>query len=262
MDINHGYSTELQNYLQSLNRCPRLTHEEIIDLTKQYKRGDKNAGNKIIEATLRYAAKVSSKYFYCGYDCLEIIQEGNMGLITALNRFDPERGVPFVSYAAWWIRASIKSFIEKSGKVSTGSLRHTKELFPLDELFGEDANHTNRWIDYLTDDIDPEIFYNIKELSHSISSIISLCFSFLNRREVYILERRYFSDPTLKLVEIATQLGVSKERVRQIQMNSINKLRNILKDQVGILLESNVIHPLNLQQTLQIRYKQRRENRN
>jgi RNA polymerase sigma factor (sigma-70 family) len=234
---------DFQQYYRDIQRYPHLTHEKEYELARQYQEGNEAAGQQIIQSNLRFVVKVSRKYFYCGHNWLEIIQEGNLGLIRALIRFDPERGVPFVYYAVWWIEAFIKAFMYKSGRVNTGSLSHAKNLFSLDEHLGNDDPDKDSWVDFLTDGNDPERLYHGKETSYNISSLLHHCFTFLTQREVSVLKQRYFSDPPVKLKEIGTQLGVSRERVRQIQTRSMEKLKRVLEDQAGGFSESGAVEP-------------------
>lgn len=242
MDTINNYN-DFQQYYREIQHYPPLTHEKEYELARQYQGGNEAAGQQIIQANLRFVVKVSRKYFYCGHNCLEIIQEGNLGLIRALNRFDPDRGVPFVYYAVWWVEAFIKAFMNKSGKVNTGCLSHAKNLFSLDEHLGNDDPDKDRWVDFLTDGNDPEKMYYGKETSYNISSLLHHCFTFLSQREVSVLKQRYFSDPPVKLKEIGTQLGVSRERVRQIQTRSMEKLKQVLKDQASGFTESSASEP-------------------
>ena len=244
MDTVNNYD-DYQQYYREIQHYPRLTHEKEYELAKQYKKGNEDAGQQILQSNLKFVVKVSRKYFYCGHSCLEIIQEGNLGMIKALNRFDPERGVPFIYYAVWWIKAFIMAFMTKSGKVNTGSLSHAKNLFSLDEHLGNDDSDKVRWIDFLTDGNDPEKLFYGKQTSNNISSLLDHCFSFLSQREVSVLKQRYFSDPPVKLKEIGTQLGVSRERVRQIQVRSMEKLKKVMENQARDFFKSNTIesHP-------------------
>jgi len=227
---------EFHQYCRQIGRYPLLFHDQEYELAKRYQKGDVTAGQQIIRANLRFVVKVSRKYFYTGHNCLEIIQEGNLGLIRALHRFDPDRGVPFIFYAVWWIKATIKVFLQKSGKVHTGSLEHAKGLLPLDKTIGDDD--ACRWVDFLTDGVHPEKHYYERERSQHISALLQHCFSFLSQREVLVITQRFFTDPPVTLKEIGMQLGVSRERVRQLQVRSMEKMKGILNDQGRQLMES------------------------
>jgi RNA polymerase sigma-32 factor len=242
MDAIYDYE-EFQQYYKGIQHYPVLEHDKVCELAKQYHEGNDAAGQQIIQANLRFVVKVSRKYFYCGHNCLDIIQEGNLGLIQALNRFDPERGIPFIYYAVWWIKAFIKAFMDKSGKVNTGSLSHAKKLVSLDEHLGNDDHNNERWVDFLTDSNNPEKMFHGIETSSNVSSLINHCFTFLSEREVSVLKQRYYSDPPVKLKEIGAQLGVSRERVRQIQVRSMEKLKQVLEDQASSFSVSKTIEP-------------------
>jgi RNA polymerase sigma factor (sigma-70 family) len=236
-------SNDYNQYYREIQHYPLLSHEKEYELAKQYQQGNEAAGQQIIQSNLRFVVKVSKKYFYCGHNYLEIIQEGNLGMIRALNRFDPERGIPFIYYAAWWIKAFIKAFMNKSGKVSAGSLSHAKNLFSLDEHLGNDDPDKERWVDFLTDGNDPEKLFYGKQTSYNISSLLDHCFTFLSQREVSVLKQRYYSDPPVKLKEIGNQLGVSRERVRQIQMRSMEKLKQVLEEHASCFSVSDPVEP-------------------
>jgi RNA polymerase sigma-32 factor len=261
MESLFNYS-DFQQYYREIQQYTPLTHDKEYELAKQYQNGDEAAGQQILQSNLKFVVKVSRKYFYCGHNCLEIIQEGNLGLIKALNRFDPERGIPFIYYAVWWIKAFITDFLNKSAKVSAGSLSHAKNLFSLDEHLGNDDSDKDRWVDFLTDGNDPEKLYNGKEASYNISSLLHHCFTFLSPREVSVLKQRYFADPPVKLKEIGAQLGVSRERVRQIQTRSMEKLKHVFEDQADSFFESNTLDSFQVHRTCQIGYMHRGEQQN
>jgi RNA polymerase sigma-32 factor len=242
MDYINGYQ-ELQIYRRDIMQYSVLTHDQEYILAKRYQQGDQEAGQQIINANLRFVVKVSKKYFNSKHNCLEIIQEGNLGLMKALTRFDPDRGIPFIYYAVWWIEAMIKSFIHKSGKVHTGNLGNAKDLYSLDENIGHDENDKNCWVDYLSDDTDLEKDFCDKETSRNISSLFDHCFSFLSKREAFIINQRFYADPPCTLTEIASQLGVSKERVRQLQIRSMEKLRQVMEEQGYTYAELDTTRP-------------------
>jgi RNA polymerase primary sigma factor len=105
-------------YLKEINKIPLLTHEEEIDLALKAKAGDESAKNKIINSNLRFVVNVAKKYQNHGIDLLDLISEGNIGLITAIDKFDVSKGYHFISYAVWWIRQSIlKAIYEKSRSI-------------------------------------------------------------------------------------------------------------------------------------------------
>jgi len=114
---NAGYEDEniLSLYLKEINRIPLLTREEEIDLAKRAAQGDAKAKEQLVTANLRFVVNVAKKYQNQGIPLLDLINEGNIGLLNAIERFDVEKGYHFISYAVWWIRQAIlKSICEKS----------------------------------------------------------------------------------------------------------------------------------------------------
>ena len=111
-----GYDDEvLALYLKDINKIPLLTREEETTLAKKAKAGDKAAKNKIVTANLRFVVNIAKKYQNHGLDLTDLISEGNIGILTAIEKFEPAKGYHFISYAVWWIRQSIlKAICEKS----------------------------------------------------------------------------------------------------------------------------------------------------
>ena len=102
-------------YLKDINRIPLLTREEEITLSQKAKNGDKAAKDKIVTANLRFVVNIAKKYQNHGLDLTDLISEGNIGILTAIEKFEPAKGYHFISYAVWWIRQSIlKAICEKS----------------------------------------------------------------------------------------------------------------------------------------------------
>lgn len=155
----------------------------------------------------------------------------------------------FTSYAVWWIKAFIKKFMYKSTKVHTGTLTHARELVSLDEQLGSDDATNSRLLDFLTDEDDPEKLFHVRQVSDNISSLLAESFRFLSKREVFILRKRFFSDPPLTLKQIADQLGVSRERVRQIEAKSIKKLKKILEDPQEGFWSTRPLIPIHFRET-------------
>ena len=105
----------LAMYLKDINKVPMISHEEEIELAKKAQAGDKAAKNRLVNANLRFVVNVAKKYRNHGLDLTDLISEGNIGLLTAVDKFDVTKGYHFISYAVWWIRQSIlKAICEKS----------------------------------------------------------------------------------------------------------------------------------------------------
>jgi RNA polymerase sigma-32 factor len=121
----------LESYIMQINRLPLLSQEEEFDLAVKYrKNNDLDAVEKLITSNLRFVVKVSFEYKSYGIKILDLIQEGNIGLMMAVKKFDPYKGYRFISYAIWWIRAYIQNFIIKNWSlVKIGTTQAQKKLF-------------------------------------------------------------------------------------------------------------------------------------
>ena len=121
----------LETYLIQINQFPLLTPEEEFDLAVRYRKyNDISAAHKLITSNLRFVVKVAFEYKSYGMKLLDLIQEGNIGLMMAVKKFDPYKGIRFISYAIWWIRAYIQNFIIKSWSlVKIGTTQAQKKLF-------------------------------------------------------------------------------------------------------------------------------------
>jgi RNA polymerase primary sigma factor len=126
----------LRLYLKDISRFPQLTAEEEKDLGARVQKGDEEAFRKLIESNLRFVVAMAKKYARSGYPLHELINEGNLGLIEAVSRFDPERGVRFITYASWWIRQAILAAIAHYGQVFRLPPKLKHELYRFDTKVG------------------------------------------------------------------------------------------------------------------------------
>jgi RNA polymerase primary sigma factor len=122
----------LRLYLKEISRFPQLTPEEEKELGARAQKGDEEAFQKLIEANLRFVVAMAKKYARSGYPLHELINEGNLGLIEAVSRFDPTRGVRFITYASWWIRQAILAAIAHHGQVFRLPPKLKHELYRFD----------------------------------------------------------------------------------------------------------------------------------
>ena len=118
----------LSMYLKEINKVPLLTREEEIELSKKAKKGDKAARDKMINANLRFVVRVAKKYENHGVDLTDLISEGNIGLINAIEKFEPSRGYHFISYAVWWINQSILKALSEKSRAIRLPLNRANEL--------------------------------------------------------------------------------------------------------------------------------------
>ena len=123
-------SDSLTLYLSEINRHPLLTVEEEQSLARAYVKGETRAAHRLITANLRFVVKIAYEYRSYGLNLADLVQEGNIGLMKAVQKFDPERGIRFVSYAVWWIRAYIQNSILRSfSLVKIGTTQAQRKLF-------------------------------------------------------------------------------------------------------------------------------------
>lgn len=223
-------SSDLEIYTRRIKDYPVLSREEESELARKYRAGNEEAGKKIVTSNLRFVIKVSQSYFHLGYRPLEIIQEGNMGLVKAITRFDPDKGVRFICYAIWWIKAYIKNYIYKSYQTHTGILSHAKGLISLDSSLSRDPDEEDKLLDHMIDESpDQEDAYVCKERQTFLMNIISSEPQVLSNREIFILKERFFADPPATLKDIASRIGVTRERVRQIEARSLQRIRKVIE---------------------------------
>jgi len=134
-DFGNGLDvSSLSVYLREINKIPLLTREEEVELAQKAKQGDKDAKEKLIKANLRFVVNVAKKYQNQGLTLSDLISEGNLGLITAVDKFDVEKGYHFISYAVWWIKQSIlKAICEKSRMIRL-PLNRANELLQIEKV--------------------------------------------------------------------------------------------------------------------------------
>jgi RNA polymerase primary sigma factor len=121
----------LSFYMKELNKIPLLTREEEVKLATQAKNGNKRARDRMIESNLRFVVKIAKNYQNQGLPLSDIINEGNLGLMTAIDKFDVEKGYHFISYAVWWIRQSIVKAINEKSRAVRLPLNRTNELLQI-----------------------------------------------------------------------------------------------------------------------------------
>ncbi|HEX7091120.1 MAG TPA: RNA polymerase sigma factor RpoD/SigA [Longimicrobiales bacterium] len=120
--------TALDQYLRDVSRHELITPEEEIQLGRRARQGDEEAVQKLVRANLRFVISVAKKYQNRGVSLVDLIQEGNVGLVTAARKFDPDQGVKFISYAVWWIRQAILSALANQGRAVRVPLNRASDL--------------------------------------------------------------------------------------------------------------------------------------
>jgi RNA polymerase sigma-32 factor len=270
----------LSRYLTEIRKFPMLAKDEEFMLAKAWKEHqDSEAAHRMVTSHLRLVAKIAMGYRGYGLPIGEVISEGNVGLMQAVKKFEPDKGFRLATYAMWWIRASIQEYILRTwSQVKMGTTAAQKKLFfnlrrakseigALEEgdmhhehvaqiatklgvlneevismnrrLSGPDASLNapmrsdgeTEWQDWLSDDaqVSQETQLAESEESSIRMGLLQEAMTELSDRERHILtERRLKDDPTT-LEELATQYGVSRERVRQIEVRAFEKLQKAMR---------------------------------
>ncbi|WOX79091.1 sigma-70 family RNA polymerase sigma factor [Candidatus Shikimatogenerans bostrichidophilus] len=285
--INNDESETLNKYLKEISKIPLLNYKKEIKLTNIIKncnniknKNYKNALKILIKSNLRFVVSVAKKYQNQGLSLLDLINEGNLGLIKAAIRFDVNRGYKFISYAVWWIKQSILQAIADYSKCVRSPTNKIAFLNKINKAFLilEQKLHktptTKEIANYLSvkeKDVENVLKYSSKPISldapliegeginlydviiskdfpnpdnkikkESFNNDIKKCFKILSKREknIIIFYCGLFGNKKMTFEEISKLLKLTRERVRQIQINSLKKLRkynmcNILKSYLG-----------------------------
>jgi RNA polymerase sigma-32 factor len=275
----------LSRYLDEIRRFPMLEPQEEYMLAKRWREhGDRTAAHKLVTSHLRLVAKIAMGYRGYGLPISEVISEGNVGLMQAVKRFEPEKGFRLATYAMWWIKAAIQEYILRSWSlVKMGTTANQKKLFfnlrkaksrisALDEgdmrpdqvkliakrlgvteqdvvemnrrLGGDvslnapirDDGDSGEWQDWLIDDRDSqETTLVASEEMDNRRAALSDALEVLNDRERRIFEARRLVDEPITLEELADEFGVSRERVRQIEVRAFEKVQKAVKSRVAAM---------------------------
>lgn len=222
----NDFNEAVNNYYESLKKCKPVSREEERKLVKLAKQGDISAKNRILESNFRFVFNVAKNYKGCGVSLNELISEGNMGLIKAIEKFDLTKEVKFISYAVWWIRQGIQAYIKTKGcgrSVSTVDEESIKAEVTTNDIIDEEDEIINKNEIILSNEEDE---FN-KEIKFNQDIVVSKLLSKLEPREKYIIEQYYGLNggKSKNLEEIGKDLQLSKERVRQIKLTCFKTLR-------------------------------------
>ena len=272
--------SNLARYLQDIRKFPMLEPGEEYMLAKAWREhGDTQSAHRLVTSHLRLVAKIAMGYRGYGLPLSELISEGNVGMMQAVKRFDPDRGFRLATYAMWWIRAAIQEYILHSWSlVKMGTTAAQKKLFfNLRKLKGQmqaidegdlpaehvrsiaeklgvpeiDVINMNRrlaspdhslnaplradsegeWQDWLVDETDSqEITLAEREETGKRRKLLRRAMDHLNERERHILVERRLRDNPTTLEDLSQQYGISRERVRQIEVRAFEKLQKSIKN--------------------------------
>jgi RNA polymerase sigma-32 factor len=273
-DADSGF----QRYLREVERFDVLDRGAELELSRCFLDGNQRAGEKLVNCNLRYVVKIALGYRGYGYKLTDLVAEGNLGLLQAVRRFEPDRGLRFMTYASYWVRAHILSYILKSWSlvgVGTGPMqsklffRLHREKSRLAARLGEGADLTSLLatkfecsverirsmeqridgrdisldaqafresavtiLDTLSDEcVDQEDSCALEEVSEIVRQrVVEAMARFDERERLIVNERLLGNDDKRTLAELGKELGLSRERVRQLEQRVKNKLRRTLAD--------------------------------
>lgn len=273
----------LARYLSEIRKFPMLEPQEEYMLAKRWREhGDRDAAHKLVTSHLRLVAKIAMGYRGYGLPISEVVSEGNVGLMQAVKRFEPEKGFRLATYAMWWIKASIQEYILRSWSlVKMGTTANQKKLFfnlrkakskisALDEgdmrpdqvqiiakrlgVTEQDVVEMNRrlggdaslnspirddgdpgeWQDWLVDTTPNQEarMAEGEEYDHRHKALTG-AMGVLNPRERRIFEARRLAEEPMTLEDLAAEFGVSRERVRQIEVRAFEKVQAAVKTEIA-----------------------------
>jgi RNA polymerase sigma-32 factor len=275
----------LTHYLEELRRFPMLEPQEEYMLAKSWREhGDRGAAHTLVTSHLRLVTKIARDYRGYGLPISEAISEGNVGLMQAVERFEPEKGFRLATYAVWWIKAAIQEYILRSwslvkmgttanqkkvffnlrkaqGKISIldeGDMRPDQvkliawrigvtetDVIDMNRRLGGDASlnaairedgNSGEWQDWLMDESpDQETTLAASEELDNRRKTLSDALTVLNERERRIFEGRRLAEEQITLAELAEELDISRERVRQIEVRAFEKVQNAVKHRVAAI---------------------------
>jgi RNA polymerase nonessential primary-like sigma factor len=279
-DVYYSQADATRLYLKEIGFSPLLTAEEEVFFARKAQKGEEAARKRMIESNLRLVVKIARRYMNRGLSLLDLIEEGNLGLIRAVEKFDPERGFRFSTYATWWIRQTIERGImnqtrtirlpvhvlkeiniyQRAARHLSQKLDHeptpeevaslldkpvedVKEMLGLNERVASvdaplDDDPDRSLLDAIADEhaIDPEKMLQREDLQ----ALITQWLSELNDKQREVVERRFglSSREISTLEEVGADIGVTRERVRQIQVEALKRLRTIL-EKAGYSVDSD-----------------------
>jgi RNA polymerase nonessential primary-like sigma factor len=260
-------------YLNEIGFSPLLTAEEEVYYARLAQKGDEHGRRRMIVSNLRLVVKIARRYIHRGLALLDLIEEGNLGLIRAVEKFDPERGFRFSTYATWWIRQTIEraimnqtrtirlpihvvkelnSYLQAARRLAQSldhepnaeeiadlldkPLQDVKRMLKLNERvtsvdvpIGKDSDKT--LIDAIPDESNPDPSDQLQD--EDVLANLEIWIAQLSDKQREVVERRFglhgYKISTLE--EVGNEIGVTRERVRQIQMDALKRLREILESE-------------------------------
>lgn len=222
----NDFSTTVKTYYNELKKYKPISREKEKELLIKAKNGDIKAQNEILTANLRFVFNIASRYKGNGAAISDLISEGNLGLIRAMEKFDTSKDVKFISYAVWWVRNAMQEFIKKRQT----SLNAEKEEDSLNSPLISNGipDSEDEWVEKKDVVFSNEEDEAKQELHKNQRKIIDTLMSKLEGRGKYIIEEYYGINggKSKNLEELGKELGITKERVRQIKAENLKRLRS------------------------------------
>jgi len=224
----NDFSTTVKTYYDELKKYKPISREKERKLLFKAKNGDLDAQNEILTSNLRFVFNIASRYKGQGAAISDLISEGNLGLVKAIQKFNPERDVKFISYAVWWVRNSMQEFIKK--RQACLNIEKDEDTLNIPLTSNKIPDSEDEWVERRDAMLSDEEDEAKRELHKNQRKIVNELLGILEGREKYIVEQYYgIGCKEKNLEEIGRELGITKERVRQIKLSCLNKLRsNIL----------------------------------
>ncbi len=224
----NDFSTTVKTYYDELKKYKPISREKEKKLLFKAKNGDLDAQNEILTSNLRFVFNIASRYKGQGAAISDLISEGNLGLAKAIQKFNPEKDVKFISYAVWWVRNSMQEFIKK--RQACLNIEKDEDTLNIPLTSNKIPDTEDEWVERKDAVLSDEEDEAKRELHKNQRKIVNELLGILEGREKYIVEQYYgIGCKEKNLEEIGKELGITKERVRQIKLSCLNKLRsNIL----------------------------------
>jgi RNA polymerase primary sigma factor len=230
----------LSHYLSELGRHPQLTREQEYELSRRVKKGDEEARRTLAVSNLPLVVLTAKKFARGGARLDELIQEGNIGLMKAIERFNPKKNVRFATYAIWWIRAYIIRYLKDNRSQVRGGQTERQSMsdLSLDAMIDEDSEST--YVERLEDpDAGPQEHYISEEKDAQVREALGRVRKRIGELGWAILQERLSSNDPKTLEELGQQWGLSRERVRQVEL----KTKTFLARHLSAFNEDQEIEP-------------------
>src|SRR6266513_2971995 len=221
--------TGIKIYLREIGQIPLLTPDQEIDLAAKIKKGDREARALMIRSNLRLVVKIAHDYANLGLPLLDLISEGNIGLMKAVERFDPAKGGKLSTYAAWWIKQSIKRALANQSKTIRLPVHLVDKISKMRRVSLQMSDDDSTEFGEIVGDEEAQTPFELlrdKNLRNEVGGLLDV----LDDREKKIIFQRFGLDggKPKTLEEVGKKFGVTRERIRQLQNIALSKLRRAL----------------------------------